>query len=81
MDGNYAFREVNTSLTDEGTESVTVPVGTFPDARKYIGKFHDGTPITFWVAPGIPVPIRYEYSNKYLDGIDPLQVFELKGWG
>jgi len=79
--GIIPFREVNMALADEGTEPVTVPLGTIPDAHRYTGNFHDGTLITFWVAPGIPVPIRYEYSNKYLDGIDPIQVFELKGWG
>jgi len=79
--GIMPFREVNMTLTDRGTESMTVPAGTYPDARKLTGKFHDGTSITFWVAPGVPVPVRYEFSNKYLDGEDPLEVFELKGWG
>lgn len=79
--GIIPFREVNLTLADGGTESVTVPAGTYPDARKLIGKFSDGTPIMFWVAPGVPVPVRYEYSDKYLDGIDPLRVFELMGWG
>ena len=79
--GITPFREVNMTLADGGTESVTVPAGSYPDARKYTGKFRDGTPITFWIAPGVPVPIRYEFSNKYLDGEDPFQSYELKGWG
>jgi hypothetical protein len=79
--GIMPFREVNMTLTDWGTESMTVPAGTYTDAWKLTGKFPDGTPITFWVVPGVPVPVRYEFSNKYLDGEDPLEVFELKGWG
>lgn len=79
--GITPFREVNMTLADGGTESVTVPAGSYPDARKYTGKFRDGTPITFWIVPGVPVPIRYEFSNKYLDGEDPFQSYELKSWG
>jgi hypothetical protein len=78
--GITPFGEMDIILTYEGTESVTVPAGTYPDARKYSGKFHDGTPITFWVVPGIPVPVRYQFPNKDLDGVDPFQSYELKGW-
>jgi hypothetical protein len=79
--GITPFFEMNLTLTDLGTESVTVLAGTYPDARKYSGKFHDGTPITFWVAPGVPVPVRYEFPYKEMDGVDPFQSYELKGWG
>jgi hypothetical protein len=79
--GITPFREVNMTLADGGTEYMTVPAGAYPDARKYTGKFPDGTPITFWIAPGVPVPIRYEFPNKYLDGEDPFQSYELVGWG
>ncbi|MFY9801276.1 MAG: hypothetical protein WAK10_08515, partial [Methanoregula sp.] len=79
--GIEPFGEMNITLTYEGTEIVRVPAGTFPNARKYTGNFHDGTPITFWVAQGIPVPVQYQFPNKYLDGVDPFQSFELKGWG
>ena len=79
--GITPFGEMNITLTYEGIESVTVPVGTYPDARKYTGKFHDGTPISFWVVPGIPVPVLYQFPNKYLDGDNPFQSYELKGWG
>ena len=41
--GITPFGEMNITLTDEGTDSVTVPAGTFPDARKYTGNFRDGT--------------------------------------
>jgi len=79
--GIEPFGEMNITLTYEGTEPVTVPADTYTAARKYSGRFRDGTPITFWVAPGIPVPVQYQFPNKYLDGIDPFQSYELKGWG
>ena len=79
--GIIPFGEMNITLTDKGTDSLTVPAGTFPDARKYTGNFRDGTPITFWVVPGVPVPVQYQFPNKYMDGVDPFQSYELKGWG
>jgi hypothetical protein len=79
--GITPFGEMNITLTDQGTESVTVPAGTYPDARKYTGNFRDGTPITFWVVLGVPVPVQYQFPNKYLDGVDPFQSYELKSWG
>ncbi|MDO9326505.1 MAG: hypothetical protein Q7T80_16265 [Methanoregula sp.] len=79
--GIEPFCEPNTTLTGMRTESITVPSGTYTDVRVYSGKFRDGTPITLWVAPDVPVPVRYEIPNKNLDGEDPLQLFELKGWG
>jgi hypothetical protein len=78
--GIEPFGEMNITLIYQGTESVTVPAGTYKDARKYTGKFRDGTPITFWVVPGIPVPVLYQFPNKNLDGVDPFQSYELKGW-
>lgn len=79
--GFSPFCEMNVTLADLGTESVIVPAGSYPDARKYSGKFRDGTPITFWVAPGVPVPVRHEFPYKAMDGVDPFQSYELKGWG
>jgi hypothetical protein len=79
--GIEPFGEINITFSDKGTESVTVPAGTYPDARKYTGNFRDGAPITFWVVPGIPVPVQYQFPNKHLDGDDPFQSFELVGWG
>jgi len=79
--GITPFGEMNITLTYQGTQSVTVPAGTYPAARKYTGTFRDGTPITFWVAQGIPVPVQYQFPNKYLDGINPFQSFELAGGG
>jgi hypothetical protein len=79
--GITPFGEMNITLADKGTESVTVPAGTFPNARKYTGNFRDNTKITFWVVPGIPFPVQYQFPNKYMDGVDPFQSYELKGWG
>ncbi|MFZ1898659.1 hypothetical protein [Methanoregula sp.] len=79
--GISPFGEMNTSLTYNGTGSVTVPAGTYMDAQRYTGNFHDGTPIMFWVVSGIPVPVQYQFPNKYLVGEDPFQSYELKGWG
>jgi hypothetical protein len=79
--GITPFGEMNITLIDLGTEIVTVPAGTYPDARKYAGKFRDGTLITFWVVTGIPVPVQYQFPNKYIGGDDPFQSYELKGWG
>ena len=76
------FEEMNVSLSAEGLESVTVPAGTYPDARKYTGNLLEGTPITFWVSEGIPVPVQYRLQNvPGLDGEDTVQMFELRGWG
>jgi len=79
--GIMPFGEMTIALTDQGAESVTVPAGTYPSAGKYSGTFHDGTPITFWIASGIPVPVQFRFSNKHLDGEDPVQTFELVRWG
>lgn len=79
--GIMPFGEMNITLTYAGVETITVPAGTYQNARKYVGGFKDGTPITFWVAPGIPVPIRYEFPNKYQDGVNPFNLYELEGWG
>lgn len=79
--GITPFGEMNISLVNVGSESMTVPAGTYPEARKYVGGFKDGTPITFWVARGVPVPVKYEFPNKYQDGVNPFESFELEGWG
>jgi len=79
--GITPFGEMNISFTDEGIESVTVPYGTYPDARNYSGTYRNGMPIAFRVAPGVSVPVKYQYSDWEDDGKDPLDEFELMGWG
>jgi hypothetical protein len=79
--GIEPFGEMNVTLTYKGIETVTVPAGTYSNARKYTGNFLDGTQIKFWVVPNIPVPVQYQFPNKYIDGVDPFQSYELKGWG
>jgi hypothetical protein len=79
--GITPFGEMNITLTEKGTESVKVPAGMYPAARQYTGSFRDGTLITFWIAPDVPVPVRYQFPNRYLDGEDPFQSYELTGWG
>jgi hypothetical protein len=76
------FEEMNISLSAQGLESVTVPAGTYPAARKFTGNLLEGTPITFWVSEGIPVPVQYRIQNlPGMDGKDRIQMFELRGWG
>lgn len=76
------FEEMNSPLVFRGVESVTVPAGTF-DARNYSGNFHNlsGFPLSCWVSDGIPVPVQYRIANPGLGGEDPVQTFELAGWG
>lgn len=77
------FEDTNSYLYDEGSESVTVPAGTYRNARNYSGNFHNlsGFPITFWISEGVPVPVQYRIRNPELGGEDPIQTFELKAWG
>jgi hypothetical protein len=32
----------------------------------------------FWVVEGVPVPVRYQFPNKYLDEEEPFQSNELE---
>jgi hypothetical protein len=75
------FDEMNISLSAEGVESVTVPAGIYPKARKYSGNLLKMSPITFWVSEGIPVPVQYQIQNSPgADGDNPLEMYELMGW-
>ena len=77
------FEEMNNPLSFQGLEPVTVPAGTYHDARRYSGNFHNlpGFPVTFWISEGAPVPVQYRINNPDLGGEDPVQTFELKAWG
>jgi hypothetical protein len=67
-----------------GTEMLTVPVGTFPDARKYTEIIPDdplygkSATSTHWFAPGIPAELKrvLESREKRV-----LLTWELTGWG
>jgi len=67
-----------------GTGSVTVPAGTYPDAREYSKKITDdpdyskNTTITYWFTRDVPVPVKWvlEDHDKGL-----LFAYGLKGWG
>lgn len=79
---NRPFGEKIHTYVYQGTESVTVPAGTFPEARKYIRYNSDNTVgCTYWFEPGIPVPVLYQFSNKYITGYNGFESHELMGWG
>jgi hypothetical protein len=65
----------NAALTSAGADSVTVPSGTYA-ATKYTMTDTSGGQGTVWVAPNVPVPVKYEgtYSGNTVD-------MELTGWG
>ena len=79
---NRPFGEKIQTFIYQGTESVTTPSGTYPEARKYILYNSDNTVgCTYWFAPEIPVPVLYQYSPKYFDGKNAFMSVELLGWG
>jgi len=57
-------------FTPEGTETVTVPGGTY-ECDKYTASFK-GDDYTYWASGDVPVPIKIAYENK---------IMELEGWG
>ncbi len=64
----------NNSLTSAGSESVTVPAGTYT-AAKYTWKDATGTG-TVWIAPNVPVPVKMLYSVQ-----GTAMEMDLDGWG
>jgi hypothetical protein len=60
-----------------GTESVTIPLGTFRDASKYTGTFGD-IHLAYWLSPGIPVVLKLEMTSPKYPGSTVLM---LKAWG
>jgi len=64
----------NSTLTSMGTESVTVPAGTYT-ATKYSWA-DNGTIGYVWIAPNVPVPVK---SERFMQGI--LLAVELVGYG
>lgn len=61
------------TFVNVGTETVTVPAGTF-DADKYTATM-EGTTTTYWIANGKPL-LRMESGNT-----ENKVVMELNGWG
>ena len=65
-----------------GSEPVTVPAGSYPDAMKYIDNDEGSTPgsvtetATYWFAPGVPVPVMIKYEEP---GV--VHILKLTGWG
>jgi hypothetical protein len=64
----------HTSITSAGTESVTVPAGTYVATKYTWGS--GGNTGTVWVAPNVPVPVKMtSTSSGYTTNM------ELTGWG
>lgn len=69
-------------LTYQGTEPITVPAGTYPDAKKYtIYNSDNDVMYTYWFAPDVPIPILIQFPNKYITGNNGFESRELTGWG
>lgn len=66
--------EKQTTLTYIGPDQVTVPAGSYT-AGKYSASTDAGA-VTYWVAPGVPLPVKYSMG---MQGSDISA--ELKGWG
>ena len=71
------------TYTYTGIDSVTVPTGTYPYARKFQANVTDlsfsrTATITLWFAPGIPVEVKKVIEDKEKGSLFTL---ELTGWG
>jgi hypothetical protein len=69
--------------TYTGIDSVTVPAGTYPDARKFRANVTDPSfsrtaTMTIWFTPGIPVEVKKVIEDKEKGS---LFILELTGWG
>ncbi|HMK46168.1 MAG TPA: hypothetical protein VK436_06040 [Methanocella sp.] len=67
----------NSTLTATGSESVTVPAGTFT-ATKYTWKDNTAADSVgyIWIASSVPIPVKEMYSSK-----GTTSELDLKGWG
>jgi hypothetical protein len=80
--GNSGFFGKDVMLTYLGTESVTVPAGTFSGAGKYSYYNPDNNhEFTYWFAPGIPVPVMSRSEITMFAGCYGLESHELIAWG
>jgi hypothetical protein len=65
----------NAALTSAGADSVTVPAGTYA-ATKYTVTETDGSTGTVWIAPGVPIPVKYAGTSA-----GATVEMDLTGWG
>jgi hypothetical protein len=72
---NVLVSNSGAKLTSGVPDSVTVPAGTYA-ATKYTVTNTDGSTGTVWVAPNVPVPVKYTGSSA---GTTTEMV--LTGWG
>jgi hypothetical protein len=66
-----------TLYTFEGTEPVTVPLGTYATAAKYTAPRGANGTVTRWVVPGIPMPVKEWYRSP--EGTEYTK--EMISWG
>ena len=64
------------TLTNEGSDSVTVPAGTYT-ATKYMLTQTNGNPATVWMAANVPIFLKWEGNTSSGVTTD----MELMGWG
>lgn len=58
-----------------GIESVTVPKGTYPTAKKYTAT-NNGSVTAYWLAPGIPVPVQITSALSDGSGSSTMQLVD-----
>jgi len=58
-----------------GTENVSVPSGSYPNASKYIRSMNEATE-SYWAVSGIPIPVKMVSSSP-----NETITSELMGWG
>jgi hypothetical protein len=71
---NSASATAAPELTSLGTESVTVPAGTY-NAKKYSLK----NTVTYWYADNVPIPVKVQYSGGP-EAAGGTSVSELVSW-
>lgn len=72
---NVLVSNTGATLTSGVPDSVTVPAGTYA-ATKYTMTNTDGSTGTVWVAPNVPVPVKYTGSSS-----GTTTETDLTGWG
>ena len=76
------FFKKDALLTYLGTESITVPEGIFPNAKKYTIYYSESDVVyTYWFAPDVPIPVQIQCPNNDIVGYNGFESRELTGWG